>query len=209
MADIGGGGRYIHIWFIWGWWNICWTCAGFKCCMAACALGFPGGMPPMRAAAFICWPGPDTPIWPTSWCGIPPGVAPGWLGLCAIPGAMGWPGGPPGCCCIPPPGCGEKPGPMLAIISRAADYPRSGYRPGVLRSIAYEAGARTGCAVGCCLFAGAGAERAHRRDGRVGVKERQRASKSVRERRIATRESWDSDCDCGADCRQASRVVLR
>lgn len=95
-------------------------------------------MPPMRAAAFIWGPGPETPMWPTSWCGMPPAVVPGWLGLCAMPGAMGWPCGAPGCCCIA--GCGEKPGPMLAIISRAADYPPGGRRPAMLGVIACEVG---------------------------------------------------------------------
>ena len=133
-----GAARHVHIWPIWGWWNIWAWAAGFRCCMAW-ALGLPGGMPPMRAAAFICGPGPETPMWPTSWWGMPPAVVPGWLGLCAMPGAMGWPGGAPGCCCIAA-GCGEKPGPMLAIISRAVDYPPGGRRPALLSVIACEVG---------------------------------------------------------------------
>lgn len=77
---------------------------------------------------------------PTSWCGMPPGVAPGWLGLCAIPGAMGWPGGAPGCCGMAP-GCGEKPpGGILVIISGEADYPPCGNRRAILHVIACEAG---------------------------------------------------------------------
>jgi hypothetical protein len=113
-------------------------------------------MPPMRAAELICWPGPEvTPIWPTSWCGMPPGAEPGWLGLCAMPGAMGCPGGPPGCCCIPP-GCGENPGPILAIISRAADYPPGGYRLDTLRVIACEAGQGPGVVVQERLVVGVG-----------------------------------------------------
>ena len=56
---------------------------------------------------------------------------------------MGWPGGAPGCCCIPP-GCGENDGPMLVIISKGVDYPQSGYRRWRLRVIACDTGPEKG-----------------------------------------------------------------
>lgn len=146
-------------------------------------------------------------MWPTSWCGMPPGVAPGWLGLWAMPGAMGWPGGAPGCCCIPA-GCGENEGPMLAIISqscrlstewistsapprcRMRSRARIGTAPGATARLARPTarGRRADvclCVYVCCV--GKGGEGSRRRCGKVG-------SSAGKKR--------ESDCDGGVDWRE-------
>ncbi len=87
-----------------------------------------GGMPaPIMPAD---WLGPDTPMW-FARCGMPPGWAPGWLGLCAMPGAM--PGCPWGDA-----GMGRERRSHARHHSVRADDPPAWMPTAVSRTIAYD-----------------------------------------------------------------------